>query len=166
MISITHYPKSPPMKNYVFAAVMLCLSYSNAITAQNPINPKIDSLEREIEIQKKIKSLEYELLLLKNEPLPIPEPILIRRKRNAQNGLGVGIALTATGIPILIAGTRNRDELLIPELPIIGSILTLVPGTILILVNGITLGNMKKNEQYDVELKTTSSGIGLSFNLN
>ena len=27
------------MKNYVFAAVMLCLSYSNAITAQNSNDP-------------------------------------------------------------------------------------------------------------------------------
>ena len=154
------------MKNYVFAAVVLCVCYSNAINAQNPNDTKIDSLEREIEIQKKIKSLEYELLLLKNEPVPLNESIQIRRKRNAQNGLGIGVALTAVGIPLLIAGARNRDELVIPELLIFGSILTLVPGSILILANGITLGNIKKKEQNAVELKTTSSGIGLSFNLN
>ncbi|MFZ1227503.1 MAG: hypothetical protein WAQ83_05810, partial [Saprospiraceae bacterium] len=65
------------MKNYVFAAVVLCVCYSNAINAQNPNDTKIDSLEREIEIQKKIKSLEYELLLLKNEPVPIEESIQI-----------------------------------------------------------------------------------------
>jgi len=145
------------MKNYVFAAVVLCVCYSNAINAQNPNDTKIDSLEREIEIQKKIKSLEYELLLLKNEPVPIEESIQIRRKRNAQNGLGVGVVLTSVGIPLLITGIRNRDELVIPELLIFGSILTLVPGSILILANGITLGNLKKNEQHSVEIKTTSS---------
>jgi len=154
------------MKNYVFAAVVLCVCYSNAINAQNPNDTKIDSLEREIEIQKKIKSLEYELLLLKNEPVPIEESIQIRRKRNAQNGLGVGVVLTSVGIPLLITGIRNRDELVIPELLIFGSILTLVPGSILILANGITLCNMRKNEQHAVELRTTSSGIGLSFKLN
>ena len=50
---------------------MLCLGYTNVVIAQNTNEPKIDSLEREIEIQKKIKSLEYELLLLKNESVPI-----------------------------------------------------------------------------------------------
>jgi len=154
------------MKNYVFAFVMLCLGYTNAITAQNPNDPKIDSLEREIEIQKKIKSLEYELLLLKNEPVPIEESIQIRRKRNAQNGLGVGVALTTAGIALLIAVNKNQDDFLLPELLTYGSALTLIPGTILILVNGINLGNMKKNEQKAVEFRTTSSGIGLSFNLN
>ena len=117
---------------------MLCLGYTNVVIAQNTNEPKIDSLEREIEIQKKINSLEYELLLLKNEPVPIEESIQIRRKRNAQNGLGVGVALTSVGIPLLITGIRNRDELVIPELLIFGSILTLVPGSILILANGIT----------------------------
>ena len=78
---------------------MLCLGYTNVVIAQNTNEPKIDSLEREIEIQKKINSLEYELLLLKNEPVPIEESIQIRRKRNAQNGLGVGVALTSVGIP-------------------------------------------------------------------
>lgn len=88
---------------------MLCVCYSNAINAQNPNDTKIDSLEREIEIQKKIKSLEYELLLLKNEPVPIEESIRkIRRKRNAQNGLGVGVVLTSVGIPLLIRNKKSR----------------------------------------------------------
>lgn len=56
---------------------MLCLGYTNVVIAQNTNEPKIDSLEREIEIQRKLDPLEYELATFKNEPVPIEESIQI-----------------------------------------------------------------------------------------